>query len=79
MTRSTAVRAGVLAAFAVAALAPAGPASAAVPGHYAGTFFYSQLCRNAGDAGIQSGQWDSYVCQLQTDRKDPYWKLYVTP
>lgn len=40
---------------------------------------FHNLCVRAGDAGVQSAQWDAYQCRPRLIGLDVFWSLWVTP
>jgi hypothetical protein len=68
------------AALTAAPLVAAGPASAEPVYRFAGNYLnLHNLCVRAGDAGVQSGQWDAYQCRPHLVGLDVFWSLWVTP
>jgi hypothetical protein len=77
----------VAGASAPAAAAPAGTAGTAAARPAAATYRFvarypiiPTACRNAGQAGVDSGEWDAFVCIPRRAGLDIVaWDLYVTP
>lgn len=75
--------AGVLSAAAAVALMPLFSAQAtAEEGNgseaewtYVEDYFHLPQCRDAGEAGVDTGEWDHYKCEFQTVPGE--WNLYV--
>ena len=74
--------AGSAAAQPTAAAAPAAdPSPSPTPVYrFVGDFSIAlQACMKAGQAGIDSGEWDAFVCRPTRGGLDTFWSLWVTP
>jgi hypothetical protein len=68
------------AALATSPLIAAGPANADPVYRFVADYsVFHNLCVRAGDAGVQSGQWDAYQCRPHLVGLDVFWTLWVTP
>jgi hypothetical protein len=68
------------AALVASPLIAAGPAQAEPVYRYVADYsIFRVLCVRAGDAGVQSGQWDAYQCRPRPIGLDVFWSLWVTP
>lgn len=69
------------ATLATGALVAAGSPAQAEPTYrfVADYSIFRPLCVRAGDAGVQSGQWDAYQCRPRLIGLDVFWSLWVTP
>lgn len=38
-----------------------------------------QACVNAGQAGVDNGEWDAFICRPTRGGLDTFWSLWVTP
>jgi hypothetical protein len=60
-------------------LVAAGPAQAEPVYRFVANYTFLAPCRQAGDAGVQSGGWDAYQCRPRPVGLDVFWSLWVTP